>query len=108
MKILFVTPFYYPSIGGVQNYVKNIAEGLQKKYKYESVIVTTSEDKKYKEEKINGLKVYRLPYWFKISNTPINLMWYFQIKNIIEKEKPDLINAHSPPPSLVSCTLLPC
>lgn len=98
MKIIFVTPYYYPSIGGVQNYVKNIAEGLYKKYNYRSVIITSSLDNKYKEEIINGLKVYRLPYWFRISNSPINPLWYFQIKKIIMKENPKIINLHSPVP----------
>ncbi len=99
MKIMVVTPYFFPHIGGVQNYAYNISKGLKDKYKWKIVIITSNrEEKKYIEEKIDGIKIYRLSRWFKISNTPINPMWYFQIKNIIKKEKPDVINAHTPVP----------
>jgi glycosyltransferase involved in cell wall biosynthesis len=99
MKIMVVTPYFYPHIGGAENYAYNIAKGLKEEYNWEIVVITSNhEEKKYIEEKIDGIKIYRLSRWFKISNTPINPMWYFQIKNIIKKEKPDVINAHTPVP----------
>src|SRR3989344_8783646 len=99
-KIMFVTPYFYPKIGGLENYAYNIAKGLKKKYDWEVVVVTSNHEQphKYKEEKIDGMKVYRLPRWFKVSNTPINPMWYFMIKKIIKKERPNIINAHTPVP----------
>ena len=105
MKILFVTPYFLPHIGGVENYVYNIAKGLKKQFKYEIAIVTSNyENKTYKEETLEGMKVYRLPRQFKISNTPISFKWKKQIKKIIEKEKPDVINAHSPVPFISDVT----
>jgi glycosyltransferase involved in cell wall biosynthesis len=99
MKILMVMPYFYPKIGGVENYTYNIAKGLVKKHKWDVIIVTSNyEGKEYIIENIEGLKVYRLPYWFKISNTPINLFWFKQITNICKKEKPDLVNGHTPVP----------
>ena len=109
MKLMIVTPYYYPNIGGVQNYAKNIAEGLRRKYDWDVIVVTSNYNKHtYKEEKINGLKVYRLPFWFKFSNTPINPFWYFFIKNIIKKEKPDIVNAHSPVPFMSDIVSINC
>lgn len=35
-------------------------------------------------------------------------MWYFQIKNIIKKEKPDVINAHTPVPFISDVTARVC
>ena len=99
MKLLVVIPYFFPKIGGMENYAYNIAKGLKEKYGWEVVVVTSNhEERKYKEEQMDGMKIYRLPRWFKVSNTPINPMWYFQIKNIIKKEKPDVINAHTPVP----------
>lgn len=99
-KIMFVTPYFYPKIGGLENYAYNIALGLKNKYKWEVVIVTSNHEnpKEYKEENIKGMKIYRLPRLLKISNTPINPMWYFQIKKIIKKEQPSIINGHAPVP----------
>lgn len=97
MKILFVTPYFYPKIGGLENYVYNVAKRLAKKE--EVIIITTNHDKKkYKEEEINNMKIYRLPYLIKLSHTPLNPFWYFKIKKIIALEKPDVINAHLPVP----------
>ena len=42
MKILFVTPYFPPALGGVQNYVFNIAFGLKQTYNVEVVVVTSN------------------------------------------------------------------
>src|SRR3989344_5387095 len=107
MKLMVVAPYFYPKIGGMENYAYNISKGLKEKYGWDVVIVTSNHvEKKYKEENLSGMKVYRLPYWFKISNTPINPFWYFELKKIIEKEKPQVINAHTPVPFMVDISAL--
>jgi len=106
IKLMIVTPYFYPKIGGLENYAFNIAKGLMKDYGYEIVIITSNhESKEYKEETLEGMKIYRLPYQFKVSNTPISFKWKKQITEIIQKEQPDIINAHSPVPFIsdVAC-----
>ena len=99
LKIIFVTPYFPPKMGGVENYVYNIAKGLKKEYGWDVVVITSNHvERKKKIEIIDGIKIYRLPRWFKISNTPINPLWYFDIKKIIKLEKPDIVNAHAPVP----------
>ena len=106
-KLLVAAPYFYPKIGGMEKYAWQISRGLHEKYGWEVVAVTSNhEEKKYKEEIIDGIKIYRLPYWFKISNTPINPMWYFDLKRIIKKEKPDIINGHSPVPFMADMAAL--
>ena len=51
MKILFVTPYFYPAVGGLENYVLHIAEGLQKKHGCECIVLTTSPKKRFEVEK---------------------------------------------------------
>jgi glycosyltransferase involved in cell wall biosynthesis len=99
-KIMIVTPYFPPKIGGVENYAYNIAQGLREKFGWDIVIVTSSNNKQVQNHDIEGLKVYTLPALFTFSNTPINPFWYFQLKEIIKKERPGLINAHSPVPFL--------
>ena len=107
MKIVVVTPYFYPHIGGAENYAYNIAKGLKKEYNWEIVVITSNhEEKKYIEQKINEIKIYRLPQWFKISNTPVNPMWLFGIHSILIEEQPDIINAHSPVPFISDITFL--
>jgi glycosyltransferase involved in cell wall biosynthesis len=109
MKIMVVAPYFYPKIGGMENYAYNISKGLKEKYGWEVVVVTSNHvEKKYIEENIDGMKIYRLAQWFKISNTPVNPLWYFQIKKVIQKEKPDVINAHTPVPFISDISALTC
>ena len=106
-KLLLVTPYFYPQQGGLQNYAFNIAKGLIKDYGWDVVVVTSNENNKEKKvETIDKIKVYRLPLLFKISNTPINPFWYFDIKNIIKIEKPDIVNAHGPVPFIADVSAL--
>ncbi len=97
MKILFVAPYFPPTSGGAENYAFNIALGLMKTHHAEIVVATSSTDsKKQYVENYFGMRVYRLPALFRVSNTPINPLWYFSIKRIIRAEKPDIINSHQP------------
>jgi glycosyltransferase involved in cell wall biosynthesis len=106
---MIVTPYFYPKVGGLENYAYHIAKGLEDKYDWEIVVITSNhEEKKDRIEKLNNIKIYKLSKWFKISNTPINPMWYLQIKNIIKKEKPNVINAHTPVPFISDITARVC
>jgi len=107
MKVMVVAPYFYPKIGGMENYVYNISKGLRKKHKWEIIVITSNHEKRErKEEIIDGIKIYRLPFWFKISNTPVNPMWLFSIRRILREERPDIINAHSPVPFISDITSL--
>jgi glycosyltransferase involved in cell wall biosynthesis len=55
MKILITVEFYYPSVGGSQEVVKQIAEGLVKKG--HEVTVATSKMKSRQATKINGVEI---------------------------------------------------
>ncbi|HEX7963199.1 MAG TPA: glycosyltransferase [Candidatus Saccharimonadales bacterium] len=99
-KVMFVTPYFAPKIGGLENYALQLAKQLQANGD-DVVVVTTNHDSKgTKHETVEGLRVVRLPILGRISNTPFHPMWYFQLKRLIRAEQPDLINAHAPVPGL--------
>lgn len=105
-KVIFVAPYFKPHTGGLENYVANIEKGLREQG-WETIVVTTNDSgKAYQEEIIDGTKVYRLPVWFKISNTPVNPFWFFSLKKIFRKENPDIINAHAPVPFIADMAAL--
>lgn len=79
----------------------NIAKQLSQQYTWEVAVVTTGEGRKAEIEKTSAqLRVYRLPYWRKLSNSPLSLGWFWHVRRIIRAENPDLINIHTPVPGL--------
>ena len=62
MKILFLTKFFYPHIGGAEKHVLMISRELVKR-NHQVTIATQKYDPKLKSfELIQGIKVVRLPY----------------------------------------------
>ncbi len=107
MKLLIVTPYFYPKIGGLENYAWNFSKELQRKFNVEIIVITANhKDKKDIIEVINGIKIYRLAPLFKVSNTPIHPLWFLKIKKIIKNEKPNVINAHTPVPFIADMASL--
>jgi len=63
MKILYVCPRYYPTVGGVQTCVKAISERLVQKG-FEVIVLTTDPSGELsKEEIINGVRLRRFKSW---------------------------------------------
>jgi len=71
MKIAYITAFYYPTIGGVEQVVKELAERYVQQG-HEVHVFTSDWDKKnrikIKEETINGVKIHRYKYIFRVAN----------------------------------------
>ncbi len=98
MKIAVVAPYFYPRIGGLENYALGIAKGLRENGHEVLVITSNDTSRKRIEESIDGIRVIRLAPLLVLSNTPVHPLWYFQIKAIFRQEKPDVILGHTPVP----------
>lgn len=99
--IVVISSYFYPKIGGVENYAYLLAKNLVSTGNYTiSIITSKPEGEEVTKKSFDSMTVYYLPTRFKISNTPINLQWYSYVKKILDVEKPDLIHAHSPVPYL--------
>jgi len=61
MKILFITPTYYPHIGGVEYVVKSIAERIAKKGHDINVLTGEPQIEKPSEEWLNNVRIIRWP-----------------------------------------------
>lgn len=100
MKLLIVTPHFYPAVGGLESYVLSLVRGLKKRG-HEIVIVTSSTEHRVVTKSLfENNTIYYLPVQFRVSNTPIGLLWHWQLKKIFAAERPDIINTHSPVPFL--------
>lgn len=93
MKIAHINMFYYPTIGGVEQVMYELAQ-RQVAQGHEVHVFCCDSDKykkvKPKEEIVEGVHIHRLPYWFRLSlNTFIwpSLLWRF-------KGKFDILHTH--------------
>lgn len=100
-KVMIVAPYFLPHMGGVEFYIYNIARKLKSEFGWEVCIITTgNKSTKSTIEYIEGMKVYRLAYWFKLSNAPLNFLWPIMLRRIFKAEQGDVINVHAPVPGL--------
>ena len=93
MKILQTPVRFYPSVGGVENYVYNLSKELVN-LGHEVTVVCANEKSNIKKEIIDGIEVKRLNYSGKIANT--NITPSLPVELI--KSKFDIIHTHLPTP----------
>ena len=98
IKVLMPALHYYPVIGGIETWTKNIAEGLSKKA--EIFIVTGKINGQPKEEELSGVKIWRTSL-FTLTNLSASPLIYtfsllpfifFKSLNLIKKEKIDILH----------------
>jgi len=63
VRVLFVAPSYYPSIGGVEYVVKSIAERLARMGHEVTVVAGNPGAGEPREEEVSGVRVVRWPVW---------------------------------------------
>lgn len=106
MRILHISKYYYPYIGGVENICKYLVEGMPQ---YERAVVCFNEGSKDAVEEVNGIKVYRVGTWINIARQALSLSYFTILKRAIKEFKPDIIHFHwaNPFPAAVLLTMMP-
>ena len=97
LKVLMISPVYYPSQGGVQVQVKLLVDELVKRG-YQITIITKEISGTQKMEKVKGIHMFRLKD-SKISLDVWNGFFFIrknlkEIQKIIEDERIDIIHVH--------------
>ena len=94
MKIAHINMFYLPTFGGVEQVMQELAE-RQVKDGHEVHVFCCDSDKysriKVKHETINGVKIHRYHYWFRLSLSTFiwpSLLWKLPKYNF------DIIHTH--------------
>jgi glycosyltransferase involved in cell wall biosynthesis len=92
MKILQITPLYYPSLGGVQLHVQSISEALSK-LGHQVVVTTVAHDRKLpRNEMLGGVEIRRFPALGpQTYHIPIGLFRYLKQKG----SEFDVLHAHN-------------
>jgi glycosyltransferase involved in cell wall biosynthesis len=100
LRVALVSPRFPPDIGGLESYVGRVAELLQASGSYDVTVITTGRGRRTREESHHGIPVIRLGTWFTVSNTPVNPLWWRQVRRLLTRLEVDVVNAHAPVPGL--------
>ena len=100
MKVALVAPRFPPDVGGMENYVGRVATLLQATGRFEVTVITTGTGLRARQESWHGIPVHRLGTWLTLSNTPVNPMWWWQVRRLLTRLDIDVVNAHAPVPGL--------
>jgi glycosyltransferase involved in cell wall biosynthesis len=99
--VMMVCPYFPPALGGLEQYVVRLARRLQECHNWRVVVVTSGDFKgKDRREVVDDMAVYRLGYGIMISHTPLDVRWLRRMRDIVRREKPDIVDAHLPVPGL--------
>lgn len=106
MRILHISKYYYPYIGGVENICKYIVEGNTE---HETAVLCFNEDNKDVIDEVNGHKVYRVATWINVARQALSLSYFPMLRKAIKEFKPDLIHFHwaNPFPAAVLLAVMP-
>lgn len=91
LRVLMVTPRYFPDVGGVENHVYQVARRLAHAGTDVTVLTTDPSGQLPPRETLAQVKICRIPAW------PANRDYYFapQIRQIIHRGKWDLVHLQS-------------
>jgi glycosyltransferase involved in cell wall biosynthesis len=99
--LLLVSPYLPPHVGGVEQYVLQLARQLSGALGWRVVIATSGERSRRRTpaRELDGeLTIYRLPVLVEKWSLGFGDRWTAVLKEIIERESVDVVNAHAPVP----------
>lgn len=84
MRILHISKYYYPYIGGVENICKYLVEGM---HQHERAVVCFNEKRNDAIETVHGVKVYRVRTWINVVRQALSLSYFPMLKRAIREFK---------------------
>lgn len=107
MRIMHVSKYYYPYIGGVENTCKYLADSFAKDN--DVAVVCFNEGRENTTEIVDGVKVYRVGTWINIARQALSLAYFPILKKAIREFNPDIIHFHwaNPFPAAVLLSVIP-
>lgn len=93
MKILYISRFYYPHIGGVEKHVGEISKNLQKKGNEITVLTEKIEKSQTNKEVVSGINIERF-YYPHVKILGLFFIWWQMFKHRILIEKVDIVHIH--------------
>lgn len=91
MKILFLSPHFYPHIGGVETHVMELSRELIKRDYQVKVITTKHDDSLIPEEIVEGVEVVRMDPKYMSSKRSV---WTWMTKRASDFDQADIVHIH--------------
>jgi glycosyltransferase involved in cell wall biosynthesis len=98
--VMFVAPYFPPRLGGAEEYVSNLVQHLLSADLIGRAVVVTTTAVDPATVTDERLTFHRLPVDLTVSATPVGFGWPYRLAQLIRREQPDLVNAHTPVPVL--------
>ncbi|WP_435747075.1 glycosyltransferase family 4 protein [Nocardioides sp. SYSU DS0663] len=100
VRVALVTPYYPPSVGGLERYTHEVARALHQDPDFEVVVITTGPSRRTRVDTEDGVTVVRLAPWLRVSNSPVSGWWPVQLRALLHRHRVDVVHAHAPTPYL--------
>ncbi|MCU0502464.1 MAG: glycosyltransferase [Anaerolineae bacterium] len=94
MKILHVYKDYFPILGGIENHVRNLAEGQAQCGHQVTALVTHPDSLRTNVAVEDGVRIIRAGRLATVASTPLSLALPWQLL----REQPDVVHLHFPYP----------
>ncbi len=95
MRVLYFYKDYFPVLGGIENHVKMLAEGLRARG-HDAQVLVTNTGRQSVTETINGVPVVKTGRQLNISSAPVSLGFYPRLRQL--EQGIDIAHAHMPYP----------
>lgn len=92
-KILQISNYYEPHIGGIERIAQYLAEGMTN-YQTEVVCFGSKDDPLV----VNGIRIHRMRVNLKVLGQSISTEFHWRLHRIIDSFQPDVILVHAPNP----------
>ena len=106
MRILHVSKYYSPYLGGVENICKYLVEGATL---HATAVVCFSDKRGDTVDEVNGHRVYRVGTWVNVARQALSPTYFRVLRRAIREFKPDVIQFHwaNPFPAWVLLCVIP-
>ena len=95
MRVLYLYKDYYPVLGGIENHIRVLAEGLRERGVDTRVLVTNTIGQTL-EETIGGVPVVKTARQINVSSAPVSLPFFSWVRKL--EAGADIAHAHMPYP----------
>ena len=95
MRVLYLYKDYYPVLGGIENHIKLLAEGLRQREVETQVLVTNTANRTV-DEVSGGVPVYKTARQINVSSAPVSLSFFPAVRRL--ETGVDIAHLHMPYP----------
>lgn len=106
MKILHISKYYFPYMGGVENICKYLVERMPQ---HETSVLCFNDKHKDSVTEVNGHDVFRVGTNLNVARQALSVTYYGMMKRALNAEHPDVIQFHwaNPFPAIFLKMLMP-